>query len=192
MGPGSRSARRAQGTGHQPDPSEGERAGTSTSGCGPAADRPVGVDIRPARWVAAASVAGAALGGGLGVLGGIGWLVHGDLVNAAATFVPGLVFAVLVFDVAGRRAATDGDRLVLQQWYREVVVHRDELDRFEASRASLFRWDIVAERREPKGGRRLVRLWATRTITAGRRTRQGWLDDLERWLTSGSSPDDLR
>ena len=179
MGPGSRSARRAQGSGHQPDPSEGERAGTSTSGCGPAADRPVGVDIRPARWVAAASVAGAALGGGLGVLGGIGWLVHGDLVNAAATFVPGLVFAVLVFDVAGRRAATDGDRLVLQQWYREVVVHRDELDRFEASRASLFRWDIVAVRTEGIH----VRLWVTRVLTAGRRTRTGWLEELEAWRT---------
>ena len=60
----------------------------------------------------------------------------------------------------------------------------EEIEEFDSSRASLFRWDIVAVRTEAVH----VRLWVTRVLTAGRRTRTGWLDELERWRTWVGEP----
>ena len=91
----------------------------------------------------------------------------------------GVAWAAMTFDVSGRRADAVGDELVLQQWYRELRIPKDEIEEFDASRASLFWWDIVAVRTEGIH----VRLWVTRVLTAGRRTRTGWLEELEAWRT---------
>lgn len=172
---GSRAGRR-QGS----DPVPGAASGAP----GGHTDEPPGVDIHPPRWLAVTLTGFAALGGGMGLLAAVGSVAQGDVGNAVASFVAGALFAYVVFDSAGRSARTDGDRLVLRQWYREIVLDRHDLNAFVPSRGSLWRWDIVAERREPVRGRHQVRLWASRSVVAGHRQRSRWLRELERWLTA--------
>ncbi|MEZ5177682.1 MAG: hypothetical protein R2746_05200 [Acidimicrobiales bacterium] len=142
------------------------------------------VHIAPPRWFAGVAVAAAALGGGLGLLVGVAAVAQGSVGSGLLTVVAGVAWAAMTFDVSGRRVDAVGDELVLRQWYRELRIPRDDIEEFDASRASLFRWDIVALRTEAVQ----VRLWATRVLTAGRRTREGWLAELERWRTWVGEP----
>lgn len=142
------------------------------------------VHIAPPRWFAGTTVAVAGLGGGLGLLLGSVGISRGEVGSGVLTVVAGVVWAAMTFDVSTRRADAVGEELVLHQWYREVRVTRSEIEEFDASRASLMRWDIVAVRTEAVH----VRLWVTRVLTAGRRTRTGWLEDLERWRTWVGEP----
>lgn len=137
------------------------------------------VHLAPPRWFARLAVAAAGLGGGLGLLLGVVSLSQGAVVSGVLTMLAGVVWAAMTFDVSIRRADAVGDELVLQQWYRELRIPRDDIEEFDASRASLFRWDIVAVRTEGVH----LRLWVTRVLTAGRRTRMAWLEDLEAWRT---------
>ena len=137
------------------------------------------VHLAPPRWFARLAVAAAGLGGGLGLLVGVAAISQGAVGSGLLTMAAGVAWAAMTFDVSGRRADAVGDELVLQQWYRELRIPKDEIEEFDASRASLFRWDIVAVRTEGIH----VRLWVTRVLTAGRRTRTGWLEELEAWRT---------
>ncbi|HEX2575595.1 MAG TPA: hypothetical protein VHK88_04550, partial [Aquihabitans sp.] len=87
--------------------------------------------------------------------------------------------AAMFADVARRRATTQGDVLVLRQWFRTRSLRRGDIEEFAAVRASFVRWDIVAV---PHEGTQ-VRLWVTRMLPAGRAMRQGWLVQLEAWRT---------
>jgi hypothetical protein len=142
------------------------------------------VHIAPPRWFARLAVVAAALGGGLGLVAGMVEIGQGSVRSGLLSLLAGVAWAALTFDVAIRRADAVGDELVLHQWYREVRIPRDEIDEFDASRASLLRWDIIAVRAEAVH----VRLWVTRVLTAGRRTRTGWLEDLEAWRTWVGEP----
>lgn len=142
------------------------------------------VHIAPPRWFARLAVAAAGLGGGLGLLIGMVGISQGAVGSGVLSMLAGVAWAAMTFDVSGRRADAVGDELVLQQWYREVRIPRDEIEEFDASRASLVRWDIIAVREEAVH----VRLWVTRVLTAGRRTRTGWLEDLEAWRTWVGEP----
>ena len=87
-------------------------------------------------------------------------------------------------DVAGRWVRSAGPVLRVHQWFRTIELPRDEVDEFAAARASVVRWDIVAQRDE----RPDLRLWVTRMLPAGRRTRQRWLQELEAWRTWRGGP----
>lgn len=142
------------------------------------------VHLAPPRWFARLAVAVAGLGGGLGLLLGVVGISQGAVSSGVLTIVAGVAWAAMIFDVSIRRADAVGDELVLHQWYREVRISRDDIVEFDASRASLFRWDIIAVRSEAVH----VRLWVTRVLTAGRRTRTGWLEELEAWRTWVGEP----
>jgi hypothetical protein len=146
---------------------------------------PVTIDIAPPRWFANLARGSAVLCGVAGVGAGIALVASGSPVDALLTLLAGVGLAVLMYDVADRRAWSEGDVIHLHQWYRDRTLHRDEIDEFAPARASFVRWDIVAVRIERRGQ---VRLWVTRMLPAGRRTRTGWLDDLERWRTGRSRP----
>ena len=145
---------------------------------------PPEVHLAPPRWFARLAVAAAGLGGGLGLLLGMMGISQGAVTSGVLTMAAGVAWAAMTFDVSIRRADAAGDELVLQQWYREVRIPRSEIEEFDASRASLVRWDIVAVRAEAVH----VRLWVTRMLTAGRRTRTGWLGELEAWRTWVGEP----
>ncbi|QXC61338.1 hypothetical protein KSP35_00325 [Aquihabitans sp. G128] len=137
------------------------------------------IDIRPPAWFAAASKVVAVLLVLLGVVAATAGFRTGDPVSALVSLSGGALLAVLAWDASTRSAVTEGDELVLRQWFRTVRARRADIDEFDAVRASFLRWDIVLV---PDDGD-LLRLWVTRTLSAGRRTRQGWLADLEAWRT---------
>lgn len=148
-------------------------------------DETVVIDIAPPRWFATLARVSAVACALAGVGAGIALVAAADPVNALLTLAAGLGLAVLMYDVADRRAWSEGDVLHLHQWYRDRTLDRDEIDEFGPARASFVRWDIVAVRIERRGQ---VRLWVTRMLPAGRRTRTEWLDDLERWRTGRPRP----
>lgn len=177
--PGGRSARRAA----------AEAAGRPLGPPGPTAPAPRAepvVDIAPARWFATFARVAAAAIALLALVAGVGGLAGGDPIAAVVSLVAGLGVAVMAFDAGGRSARSGDGRLVVQQWFRTTVLDRDDVLEFSAARASFLRWDIVAVRQEGPQ----LRLWVTRMLPAGRRTRQGWLADLEAWRTwvSRSTP----
>ncbi|CAN5804821.1 hypothetical protein BH10ACT1_BH10ACT1_33120 [soil metagenome] len=137
------------------------------------------MDIRPPRWFAIASVAAAGVFALLGLAAAVAGVVGGDPLSASVSVVGGAGLAVMAYDASNRSVVSSGDDLLVRQWFGARTLRRAELVEFAASRASFFRWDIVVE---PFDGRQ-VRLWATRTLSAGRPTRQRWLADLEAWRT---------
>lgn len=145
---------------------------------------PPEVHLAPPRWFAGLAVVAAGLGGGLGLLLGVALVVQGSVTSGILTAAAGVTWAAMTFDVSIRRADAVGEELVVRQWYREVRVPRHAIEEFDASRASLLRWDIVAVRTEGVH----LRLWVTRVLTAGRRTRTRWLEELEQWRTWAGEP----
>lgn len=143
------------------------------------AEEPTVVDIAPPGWLAVLARVSAVVAAIAGAAAGAELLRRGAVGSGLATVVCGALFGVMTWDVAQRRARTDGDALVLHQWYRTRTIDRAEIASFEPARASFIRWDIVAIRDEATQ----VRLWVTRMLPAGRRTRMGWLEDLESWRT---------
>lgn len=137
------------------------------------------VDIAPPRWLAGLARGSAVVAALAGAVAGADLLRRGATGSGLTTVACGALFAVMTWDVAQRRAVAGGDTLVLHQWYRTRTIGRSEIASFEPARASFFRWDIVAVRNE--GAQ--ARLWVTRMLPAGRRTRMSWLDDLESWRT---------
>lgn len=115
----------------------------------------------------------------LGVLAAAGGLQAGEPGSAVTSLVGGLGLAALMIDVGNRSAISDGHQLILRQWYRTVVLERQDVLEFAAARASFVRWDIVAV---PQEGTQ-TRLWVTRMLPAGRSRRQRWLEELEGWRT---------
>ncbi len=104
---------------------------------------------------------------------------QGQPFQAALSLLFGVVLAVAAYDAGGRRVVSLGDELEVTQWFRTHRFGRDDIVEFGAARASLVRWDIVAERDDAPD----LRLWVTRMVCAGRRTRQRWLTELEAWRT---------
>ena len=123
------------------------------------------------------------VGGGacalLGVVAAVGGIQAGDGGSALVSLLGGLGLAALMVDVGNRSAVTDGHQLILRQWYRTVILEREDILEFAAARASFVRWDIVAV---PDAGTQ-TRLWVTRMLPAGRARRQRWLEELEAWRT---------
>lgn len=135
------------------------------------------VDIRPPRWFVTVSVVAAGLFALLGLAAAVAGVVSGDPLSAVVSLAGGTGLAVMAYDASTRSVVSSGDELVVRQWFKVTTLRRPELVEFAAARASFFRWDIVVE---PFEGRQ-VRLWVTRTLSAGRPTRQRWLADLEAW-----------
>lgn len=140
---------------------------------------PQSVNIRPPRWFARLSVGMAGTCAVLGVLAAAGGLQAGEPGSAVISLLGGLGLAVLMIDVGNRSAISDGHQLILRQWYRTVILERQDVLEFAAARASFVRWDIVAV---PHEGTQ-TRLWVTRMLPAGRTRRQRWLEELEGWRT---------
>lgn len=166
------------------EPAHRSRRDASAPRASAAADRSVGpvepvVDIRPPRWFAATCVAAAVVFAVLGIVATVAGIVSGDPLASLASVLGGAGLAVMAYDASRRSARSDGDVLVVKQWFRSVTLHRDAVEEFAAARASFVRWDIVAV---PVEGTQ-VRLWVTRMLPAGRARRQGWLSDLEAWRT---------
>lgn len=142
------------------------------------------VDIVPAPWFGVlAKVAGMACGL-LGAYGLVAWSANGQPARGLFTFAAGTLLGVMAYDAGGRWARSHGDVLELRQWFRTIEVQRADVIEFSAVRASLLRWDIVAQRQD--GGN--LRLWVTRNLVAGRRTRQRWMEELEAWRTWIGAP----
>lgn len=137
------------------------------------------VHIAPPRWFATTARLFAALVAVLAVAAVVGSIRLGQPLQALVSLALGALLAVAAYDAGGRRIVSEGDELEVTQWFRTSRFGQDDIVEFGAARASLFRWDIVAERDEAPD----LRLWATRMLCAGRRTRQGWLTDLEAWRT---------
>ena len=142
------------------------------------------IAIAPPGWFAWVARAGALAAAALGIAGAVARGGEGRPGAAAACVVCGALSAMMSADVAGRWVRSAGPVLRVHQWFRTVELSRDDIDEFAAARASLVRWDIVAERDE----RPDLRLWATRMLPAGRRTRQRWLEELEAWRTWRGGP----
>lgn len=138
------------------------------------------VDIAPPRWFALLARAMAVVSALLGLGGGGALVAQGAIGPGSATVLCGAVLAAMTWDVAQRRVVASGDSLVVRQWYRTRTVDRSDIEQFVAVRGSFVRWDIVAERHAAVQ----LRLWVTRMLPAGRRSRLAWLDDLERWRTA--------
>lgn len=147
---------------------------------GPADPPGSAVSIRPSRALAVVAVVGAVLVAVLALAAGLGAIAQGRVGSGLVSLVGGLGVAVMSFDVSRRSVEARGDVLEVRQWFRTITLERDDIFEFVASRASLFRWDVVAVRDEGPQ----VRLWVTRMITAGRARRTGWLDELEAWRMS--------
>lgn len=130
-------------------------------------------------WFPVAARVAAALIALLALAATAGGIGQGQPLQAVLSLVLGLVLAVAAYDAGGRRVVSVGDELEVTQWFRTRRFGRDDIVEFGAARASLVRWDIVAERDDAPD----LRLWATRMLSAGRRTRQQWLTDLEAWRT---------
>lgn len=137
------------------------------------------VDIVPPPWFSMAARVAAALIVALAVAAIAGSIRQRQPLQAVVSAVFGIVLALAAFDAGGRRVVSAGDELEITQWFRTHRFGRDDIVEFGAARASLVRWDIVAER----DGAPDVRLWVTRMLCAGRRTRQRWLTELEAWRT---------
>lgn len=137
------------------------------------------VAIEPPRWFATTSLVAAGVVAIVGIVLVVANLAAGDPLPALASLLGAAGLAVMWVDVSRRSARSDGDELVLAQWYRTRTLHRHEVEQFAAARASFVRWDIVAE---PFEGRQ-VRLWVTRMLPAGRSRRLAWLGELEAWRT---------
>ena len=138
------------------------------------------VEIAPPVWFVRVARVAAVLVALLGVSGGVGAIGQGQVSSGLFSIAGGLALAVMSWDVSQRRVTARGDVLRVRQWFRTVEVDRDEVEEFVASRGSLFRWDVVAVRREAPQ----LRLWVTRMLIAGRPRRMGWLEELEAWRTS--------
>lgn len=142
------------------------------------------VDIRPPAWFARLAVVGAVLAGLLGIAAAGVSASVGDPLAALLSLLAGVGLGAMALDASQRWVRTDGDELVVRQWFRELRVHRDDIEEFTSARGSLVRWDIVAIRTdEPQ-----LRLWVTRMLAAGRETRMGWLVELEAWRTWIGAP----
>ena len=137
------------------------------------------VHIVPPPWFSLAARVAAALIVALTVAATAGSIRQGQPLQAVLSLVLGMVLAVAAYDAGGRRVVSVGDDLEVTQWFRTLRFGRDDIVEFGAARASLLRWDIVAERDDAPD----LRLWVTRTLSAGRRTRQRWLTELEAWRT---------
>ena len=137
------------------------------------------VQIVPPPWFSMAARVWAALIAVLAVAATAGSVGLGQPLQAVLSLVLGGVLAVAAYDAGGRRVVSVGDELEITQWFRTRRFGRDDLVEFGAARASLVRWDIVAERDDAPD----LRLWVTRMLCAGRRTRQRWLVELEAWRT---------
>lgn len=142
------------------------------------------VAIAPPGWFAWVAKAGALTAAALGIAAALARGGEGRPGAAVGCIVAGALFAAISADVAGRWVRSDGAVLRVHQWFRTVELPRDEVDEFAAARASVVRWDIVAQRDE----RPDLRLWVTRMLPAGRRTRQRWLQELEAWRTWRGGP----
>ena len=137
------------------------------------------VDIVAPPWFSVAARVAAVLIALLAMGAVAGGIRQGQPLQAVVSLVLGLVLAVAAYDAGGRRVVSVGDELEGMQWFRTLPFSRDDIVEFGAARASLVRWDIVGERDDAPD----LRLWATRMLCAGRRTRQQWLTDLEAWRT---------
>ena len=142
------------------------------------------VEIRPPAWFARLAVVGAVLATLLGLGAAAVSASVGDPLAALLSLLAGAGLGVMALDASRRWVRTDGDELVVRQWFRELRVHRDDIEEFTSARGSLIRWDIVVIRAEQPQ----LRLWATRMLAAGRPTRMGWLEDLEAWRTWIGAP----
>ena len=145
----------------------------------PAVSSAQAVRIRPPQWFARLSIVGGGACALLGVVAAVGGFQAGDGGSALVSLLGGLGLGALMVDVANRSATSDGDQLILRQWYRTVSLEREDILEFAAARASFVRWDIVAV---PDEGTQ-TRLWVTRMLPAGRARRQRWLEELEAWRT---------
>lgn len=161
--------------------SERDRAAARASAGSHRTARPVEpvVDIRPPRWFAATCVAAAVVFAVLGIVATAAGIASGDPVASLASVLGGAGLTVMAYDASRRSARSDGDVLVVEQWFRSLRLRRADVEQFAAARASFVRWDIVAV---PVEGTQ-VRLWVTRMLPAGRARRQAWLADLEAWRT---------
>ncbi|MEO6987756.1 MAG: hypothetical protein ABI239_03825 [Aquihabitans sp.] len=137
------------------------------------------MNIVPPPWFSVAARVLAGLLVVLAVAATAGSIRLGQPLQAVLSVVLGMGLAVATYDVGGRRVVSVGEDLEVTQWFRTHRFGRDDIVEFGAARASLLRWDIVAERE----GSSDIRLWASRMLCAGRRTRQRWLTELEAWRT---------
>ena len=149
-----------------------------------AAPAPVAIHIAPSRsLVIAARVVVAVIVVGT-ISAAIVSLVAGDGVGVVVDVIGGTVVAVLTYDSSNRSVTSEGSELVVRQWFTTRRLSRDEIESFAPARGSFVRWDIVARRDDAPD----VRLWVTRMITARKRTRLAWLEELEAWRTGRRLP----